>query len=172
VKVSRALIGSGNTGVDFLGYFDDRADGRVDEEAAAQRLGNLGEVADHVIRHGIREVYITLPLGSQPRILRLLEQLQGTTASLYFVPDEFGISIIPCRLQDVNGVPVVGICETPFTGTNDLLKRSSDLVLATLILALIVPLLVVLAIGVKLSSAGPVIFKQRRNGLDDDEIEV
>ena len=81
--------------------------------------------------HGVREVYITLPLGSQPRIVELLEQLQDTTASLFFVPDVFGISIIQGRLQDMNGVPVVGICETPFTGTNELVKRISDLVLAT-----------------------------------------
>src|SRR5207244_1020824 len=109
---------------------------------------------------GIKEVFITLPLGSQPRIVELLENLQGTTASLYFVPDVFGISIIQGRLQDMNGVPVVGICETPFTGTNELVKRISDLVLAAI------------AIGVKLTSPGPVIFRQRRNGLDGDEITV
>ena len=83
--------------------------------------------------HGVREVYITLPLGSQPRIVELLEQLQGTTASLFFVPDVFGISIIQGRLQDMNGVPVVGICETPFTGTNELVKRASDMVIGSII---------------------------------------
>ena len=102
----------------------------------------------------------------------LLESLQGTTASLFFVPDVFGISIIQGRLQDMNGVPVVGICETPFTGTNELVKRLSDIVLASLILLLISPLLLVIAIGVKLSSPGPAIFKQRRNGLDGEEIVV
>jgi putative colanic acid biosynthesis UDP-glucose lipid carrier transferase len=120
----------------------------------------------------VREVYITLPLGSQPRIVELLEQLQGTTASLFFVPDVFGISIIQGRLQDMNGVPVVGILDTPFTGTNELVKRISDIVLATLILLLISPILLAVAIGVKLSSPGPVIFKQRRNGLQGEEIIV
>jgi len=120
----------------------------------------------------VREVYITLPLGSQPRIVQLLEQIQGTTASLFFVPDVFGISIIQGRLQDVNGVPVVGICETPFTGINELVKRASDVVLASLILVLISPILLAIAVGVKLSSPGPVIFKQRRNGLDGEEIIV
>ncbi|MCA1416834.1 sugar transferase, partial [Bradyrhizobium sp. NBAIM20] len=67
---------------------------------------------------------------------------------------------------------VVGICETPFTGTNQLVKRLSDIVLASLILVLISPILLVLAIGVKLSSPGPIIFKQRRNGLDGEEIIV
>ena len=103
---------------------------------------------------------------------QLLEQVQGTTASLFFVPDVFGISIIQGRLQDMNGVPVVGICETPFTGTNELVKRISDIVLASIILVLISPVLLAVAIGVKLSSPGPIIFKQRRNGLDGEEIVV
>ncbi len=172
VKVSRALEGSDDRGVDFLGYFDDRADERLHENAASNRLGGLKDVATFVRQRGVHEVFITLPLGVQPRIVELLERLQGTTASLFFVPDVFGISIIQGRLQDMNGVPVVGICETPFTGTNELAKRISDLVLASLILILTSPLLLALAIGVKLSSPGPVIFKQRRNGLDGGEIIV
>jgi putative colanic acid biosysnthesis UDP-glucose lipid carrier transferase len=104
--------------------------------------------------------------------VELLEQVQGTTASVFFVPDVFGISIIQGRLHDMNGMPVVGICETPFTGTNDLVKRISDIVLASLILVLISPLLLAIAVGVKLSSPGPIIFRQRRNGLDGEEIIV
>ena len=88
------------------------------------------------------------------------------------MPDVFSISIIQGRLQDVNGVPVVGILETPFTGTNQLVKRLSDIILSTLILLLISPVLLAVAIGVKMSSPGPVIFKQRRNGLDGEEIVV
>ena len=171
VKVARALQ-DGSRGVEFLGYFDDRADGRLDDDARSQMLGNLSQVGTFAATRGLREVYITLPLGSQPRIVELLDQLQGTTASLFFVPDVFGISIIQGRLQDMNGVPVVGICETPFTGTNLLVKRLSDLVIAAIIVVLISPLLLAIAIGIKLSSRGPVIFKQRRNGLDGDEIVV
>jgi putative colanic acid biosynthesis UDP-glucose lipid carrier transferase len=172
VKASRALQESDSHGVDFVGYFDDRTDGRLDAAARSNILGDLTQVAGYVAEHGVREVYITLPLGSQPRIVALLEQLQGTTASLFFVPDVFGISIIQGRLQDMNGIPVVGICETPFTGTNGLVKRVSDIVLASLILILISPLMLAIAIGVKLSSPGPVLFKQRRNGLDGHEILV
>ncbi|MEO7009369.1 MAG: undecaprenyl-phosphate glucose phosphotransferase, partial [Caldimonas sp.] len=146
--------------------------GRVHPDAMPRMLGGLKDVAPHVLENGIREVYITLPLGSQPRIVELLEQVQDTTASLYFVPDVFGISIIQGRLQDMNGVPVVGICETPFTGTNDLVKRISDIVIAAVILLLVSPLLLLIAIGIKLSSRGPVIFRQRRNGLDGTEITV
>jgi putative colanic acid biosysnthesis UDP-glucose lipid carrier transferase len=170
--VGRALQGDREQQRHFLGWFDDRSADRVDAAAESRLLGSLADVAPHVRSHGVKEVYITLPLGSQPRILELLESIQGTTASLYFVPDVFGISIIQGRLQDMNGVPVVGICETPFTGTNELVKRISDIVLASVILVLIAPLLLVIAIGVKLSSPGPAIFKQRRNGLDGSEITV
>ncbi|ALT78049.1 MAG: undecaprenyl-phosphate glucose phosphotransferase [Burkholderiaceae bacterium] len=172
IKVARALRDGPDKGIEFLGYFDDRQDDRLHADASPMLLGMLSELSDYVRLHNVREVYITLPLGSQPRIVQLLEQIQGTTASLFFVPDVFGISIIQGRLQDMNGVPVVGICETPFTGTNELIKRISDIVLASLILVLISPILLAVAIGVKLSSPGPIIFKQRRNGLDGEEILV
>jgi len=172
VKVARALQGGDSGGAEFVGFFDDRGDGRIDPEAKALILGTLADVAAYTTGHNVREVYITLPLGSQPRIVELLEQLQGTTASLFFVPDVFGISIIQGRLQDMNGVPVVGICETPFTGTNELVKRLSDIVIASVIILLVSPLLIAIAIGVKLSSPGPILFKQRRNGLDGHEIVV
>ena len=172
VRVATALTHSKDDAVDLAGFFDDRSNDRAHPTAAARRLGAFKDVAPYIKDRGIREVYITLPLGSQPRIAALLEQLQDTTASLFFVPDVFGITIIQGRLQDVNGVPVVGICETPFTGTNRLVKRISDVVLASAILVLTAPLLLLIAVGVKLSSPGPVIFRQRRNGLDGGEITV
>ena len=171
-KVARALSENREDGRDFVDWFDDRTDERIHAETGGRMLGALKDAAPYIRANGIKEVYITLPLGSQPRILELLESVQGTTASIFFVPDVFGISIIQGRLQDMNGVPVVGICETPFTGTNELVKRISDLVLASIILLMISPLLLAIAIGVKLSSPGPVIFRQRRNGLDGGEITV
>jgi putative colanic acid biosynthesis UDP-glucose lipid carrier transferase len=158
--------------VQVAGFFDDRRDGRLDADAARQRLGGLGDVAAYVQQHAIDTVYITLPLGSQPRIVALLDALQSTTASLVLVPDLFGVSVIQGRLQEVDGVVMVGLCETPFTGLDDAVKRASDLVLATLIIVLTAPLMAALAIGVKLSSPGPVIFRQRRNGLGGEEIVV
>ncbi len=172
VKVAEALVRLREEGHDVLGWFDDRTEDRLDPGALARLLGGLKDVAQYVRANGVKEVYITMPLGSQPRIVELLESLQGTTASLYYVPDVFGISIIQGRLQDMNGVPVVGICETPFTGTNAMAKRISDIILASIIIVLISPLLLAIAIGVKLSSPGPAIFRQKRNGLDGGEITV
>ena len=111
-------------------------------------------------------------MASQERIVGLLEELRDTTASIYFVPDIFVTDLIQGRMDSVSGLPVVGVCESPFSGMDGVIKRGSDIVLSLLILTLMSPLLLLTAIAVKLSSPGPVIFKQRRYGLAGDEIIV
>jgi putative colanic acid biosynthesis UDP-glucose lipid carrier transferase len=171
-RVADMLRARKGYGHDLLGYFDDRSAVRLDLSVDVPLLGGLNDLPHYIEEHGVKDVFITLPLTSQPRILQLMETLQNTTASVHFVPDIFGVSIIQGRLEDMGGVPVVGLLATPFTGINGLLKRASDIVLATLILILITPVLLAVAIGVKLSSPGPVIFRQRRTGLDGEIIEV
>jgi len=171
-RVAEMLQARRGYGHDLLGYFDDRSATRLELPVDVPLLGGLNELPQFIERHGVKDVFITLPLTSQPRILQLMETLQNTTPSVHFVPDVFGVSIIQGRLEDMGGVPVVGLLVTPFTGINGLLKRASDIVLATLILLLITPVLMAVAIGVKLSSRGPVIFRQRRIGLDGEVIEV
>jgi len=172
ITVARALQEYRDQPTDFVGWFDDRADERLPSDAGTKVLGSLEDLAPYIREHGIKEVYFTLPLSSQPRIVELLESVQTTTASIFFVPDVLGISVILGRLKNMNGIPVLGICETPFTGTNALIKRLSDVVLASSILVVIAPILLAIGLGVKLSSPGPMIFKQRRNGLYGDEITV
>lgn len=171
VAVAHALEGRRSPRTRLVGWCDDRRDDRVQAEASPGMLGGLADLAPYVLEHGIKEVYITLPLHTQ-RMASLLDGVLSTTASVYYVPDMPGVGIIPVRLHDMNGVPMVGLYETPFTGINGLVKRASDLMLGTLIIALVAPLMLALAIGVKLSSPGPVLFKQRRNGLDGEEIMV
>lgn len=155
-----------------LGFFDDRATQRINQNGDHTLLGCLADVPEFVKNNQIDHIYISLPMASQPRILALLESLRDTTASIYFVPDIFVTDLIQGRMDSVSGLPVVAVCETPFTGVNGLLKRGSDIVIAALILLLVSPLLLIIATAVKLSSPGPIIFKQRRYGLDGREIIV
>lgn len=162
------------TDIEFLGFLDDRPATRtaLGEHGQAEIIGRLCDIANHVKQQSVDIIYVGLPMSSQPRILQLLDDLKDTTASIYFVPDIFIFDLIQARIDDVAGIPVVAVCETPFHGMNGFVKRASDLVLSTFILLLISPLLLLLAIGVKLSSPGPIIFKQRRYGLDGQDIVV
>lgn len=159
-------------GVRCLGFFDDRSRERLTQLQEHALLGRLKDLASYVKANGVDQIYLALPMASQPRILKLLDDLKDTTASIFFAPDIFLTDLIQGRLDYVAGVPVVAVCDTPFSGINGLIKRVSDLVLASLILLLISPLLAVIAIGVKLSSPGPILFRQRRYGLDGKEILV
>lgn len=159
-------------GREMLGFFDDRSVERLGLPDDFALLGQLEQLSAYIDLHGVRDVYITLPLTSQPRILGLIQALENTTAELHYVPDVFGVSIIQGRLADVDGVPIVSLRVTPFSGINGLIKRVSDVILAALILVMISPVLALVAIGVKRSSPGPIIFKQRRTGLDGEIIEV
>lgn len=155
-----------------VGFFDDRSFERLQRVKPERLCGGLASLAEFVRQHRIDQIYLTLPLTSQPRILRLLEDLRDTTASIYFVPDIFVIDLIQARMDAVGGIPVVAVCDTPFTGINGLAKRISDIVLTLLILLVISPVMLAIAVGVKLSSPGPALFRQRRYGLDGQEITV
>lgn len=175
-RLAQSFTNDASLGVRFLGYFDDRNGARLDGECQDRDqdcgLGSLTELVAYAKSHHVDQIYLALPLGEQSRMLALLDDLKDTTASIYFVPDIFVTDLIQGRVDSIGDTPIVAVCETPFTGFNGFLKRSSDIVLALLILILISPLLLVVAVGVKLMSPGPAFFTQRRYGLDGREVVV
>ncbi len=166
------LAAAADAGIELVGFFDDRTPDRQHGRDRHRHLGRLAEIAGFVKSNRINLIYLSLPMASQPRIKELLDALKDTTASVYFVPDMFVTDLIQGRSDSVCGLPVISVCETPFRGPAGVLKRISDIVLASLILVLISPVMLGAAIAVKLSSPGPVIFRQRRYGLDGEEIIV
>ena len=159
-------------GVTVAGYFDNRSADRIDDSTRGRVLGTVDQLADYVKKHRVDLIYVTLPMSSQPRIMKLCDELRDTTASIYFVPDIFVFDLIQGRMDTIGGMPVMAVCETPFFGVNAMVKRLSDIVLATLILILISPILLAIAAIVKITSPGPALFKQRRYGLDGREVIV
>ena len=155
----------------ILGFVDNRCTPRI-KCSSAKMLGTLSQLANVVKRHHVQIIYISMPMVSQPRILQLLDELKDTTASVYFVPDMFVTDLIQGRTSSVCGTPVISVCETPFKARNGVIKRLSDIVFSLFILALILPVMILIAVAIKIESRGPVIFRQRRYGLDGEEIVV
>lgn len=153
-------------------FFDNRSGSRCEPELKSLLFGGIKDVATYVAEHEIDLVYITLPMFNHPSVMDLVSALKDTTASIYFVPDVFIFDLVQARLDNVNGVPVISVFETPLTGINAVHKHVFDIVTAGLILLAISPLLLVIAVLVKATSKGPVIFKQRRYGVNGDEILV
>jgi len=159
-------------GIKVTGFFDDRTHVRLPPEMQEMVLGPMDAVTPYVRENNIDLVYISMPMLPHPRVLNLLDALRDSTTSVYFVPDMFMFNLINARFDQVNGVPVVSIRDTPYFGVRGMVKRLSDIVISSIVLLLILPIMAVIAVGVKLSSPGPVLFKQRRYGLDGEEIKV
>lgn len=172
LRLVREFELSPNLGIQCQGIFDDRHPSRLPGMAPEYLLGWLEDLIDYVKRERIQVIYITLPMTQHARVVKLLDSLRDTTASIYFVPNPFMFDVIQGRIAGINGLPAVAVCESPFTGVDGVIKRAIDVVFATVALLLISPVLGAIALGVKFWSPGPVLFKQRRYGIDGREIMV
>jgi putative colanic acid biosynthesis UDP-glucose lipid carrier transferase len=172
VKFASAIDKSPGLGMRVLGFFDDRTEDRRPPGLRHPMLGNMADIARYVREHHVRRIFISQPISAQPRIRRMLDELEDTTASVYFLPDIYVFDLMQARFDNVAGMPVIAIRETPFTGVNSMVKRISDIVLASLILLMLLPIMAVIAAAVKITSPGPAIFRQRRYGLYGEEIIV
>lgn len=186
-QTAENIEGQLSLGYRFTGFFDDRVEDRPDqsvsdakEESDGNSLpvepvglsGNLSELVERCRRSEIDTVLITLPMRAEDRIRYLLDQLSDSTVSVYIVPDFFVFELLHSRWTNMGGLPAVSVFENPLFGVDGLIKRCTDVALATAaLIAASIPMTLI-AIGVKLSSRGPVFFRQKRYGLDGKEILV
>ena len=153
-----------------MGFFDDRHGERIDQELPI--LGPLTDLPAYIAAGKANVVYITLPLSAQSRIGNVLENLRHTDTQVYYVPDALVADLLRGWCDVVGDAPVVAMLESPFANMAGICKRLMDIVLASLLLLIVLPVLLVAAIAVKLVSRGPAFVVQHRFGLDGREIRL
>ena len=172
MELSKRLALHVELGISVAGFFDDRGSDRLGCSKQAQLLGRFEDVSSFVNSRNIDVIFVALAPGHVARVRELVHDLGDTTASIYFLPDVSGFDCIQQRASEMLGMPVVAMCETPFHGYRGLIKRLMDVTIAVGALIVLSPLLIGVAIAVKRGSPGPVLFRQRRYGLDGREINV
>ena len=174
IQLARNVRNSPALGLKLMGYYDDRPEDRTGKlpEDVEKKLGKIENVIDAAKKGEVQVVFITLPMRAEQRIRTLIQELTDTTASVYIVPDLFVFQMLNSRWSDIEGVPVVSVFENPLFGVDGVVKRVLDLMISTAALLVAgIPMLLIAA-AVKLTSKGPVLFKQKRYGLDGEEIDV
>lgn len=161
-------------GLRFVGFYDDRSprDDRVHAALRDQIKGNVEDLIVAAKEGEIDFVYITLPLRAELRIKDLIDRLSELPLSVLYVPDFFVFNMLHAQWQQVGNLHVVNVVTTPFLGVSGLSKRVEDIVLSSVILCVIAIPLATIAVAVKMTSPGPVIFRQRRYGLNGSEFEI
>jgi putative colanic acid biosysnthesis UDP-glucose lipid carrier transferase len=172
LQITKSLNEDPLSGTKVVAYFDDRSASRLNGLEGVPVAGKLVDLANYLSQNRISTVYLSLPMASQPRIMQLLDSIRDSTASVYFVPNVFMYDLIQARVDTVGGMPVLAVCESPFHGTAGMAKRWCDVIISLLALIVLSPLMLIIALCVKLSSPGPALYRQKRYGLDGQEISV
>ena len=178
-QLAEVVRSTPSLGLVLAGFFTDRepdggagAEEGPEEALPAPCLGDLDTLVEKARAGDFDFVYIALPLKSEDRIRRLVTDLSDTRAAAYIVADLFAHDLAYSRWTEIGPIPVISVFEAPFSGIEGWIKRLEDLVLSVLILAAAALPMLSIAAAVKLTSPGPVLFRQRRNGLDGREITV
>lgn len=163
------------TGNRLVGVYDDRTADRHHVFTKANPgpvRGGLALLLKEAREGKIDSIYIAFPLRAEARVGEILRALADTTVTVHMVADFYTFDLLHGRWGQVGSLPVVSIYDSPFSGNNGWIKRLEDIVLGSLILAIIAVPMLVVAAAIKLTSPGPVFFRQRRYGLNGKEIRV
>ncbi|HAT1645609.1 TPA: undecaprenyl-phosphate glucose phosphotransferase [Raoultella planticola] len=178
-----ALAGSMPAGVNLIKSFTDEPwlgfivkgiydDDFCEAKDGIEYIGNFDMLVQDAREGKLDRIYIAMSMSNENKMKELVRKLTDTTCSVLFIPDLFTFNILQSRTEEINGVPVVPLFDTPLNGINMVFKRLEDIIFSSIILLLISPVLFFIACAVKLSSPGPVIFRQIRYGMDGKPIRV
>jgi putative colanic acid biosysnthesis UDP-glucose lipid carrier transferase len=173
-ELEKIFLEEETLGIDFVGFFDDRKQNRKDsfQFDFTKIVGDSTQLIKFAKEGAIDAVYITLPLRAELRIDRIIEQLSDSTATVHYVLDLFVFDLLSSTLNNIKGIPIVSIHDTPFYGVDGAMKRIFDIVFSIAALMIIALPMLVIALSIRLTSRGPILFKQRRYGFRGEEIIV
>ena len=170
-EVVRRLRGHPEFGVRVVGYLDDRVP--VGERVEGREvLGGYAAVTQILAEHRADQLFVALPMESHHELLKILNAIEGELVDVRVVPDILQFVTLRSVVEELEGLPVVSLAQSPITGWSRLAKRGMDIVLATTGLIVLSPLLGLIALAVRLGSRGPVVFRQERMGLDGRSFQM
>ncbi len=178
-----ALVGRMQSGVELFNSFQEQPwlgfvvkgiydDSCVDAVSGIPYAGDFNSLVEAAKAGEIDRIYIALGIENEAKIKKIIKELTNTTCSVLLIPDLFTFNILQSRTEEINGVPVVPLFDTPLNGINMIFKRLEDIVLSAFIIVLISPVLVIISCVIKITSPGPVLFRQIRYGMDGKPIRV
>ena len=178
-----AMVGAMPSGIALLKSFQEQTwlgfvvkgvydDSYTNDLEGIPYAGDLNKLVEDAKSGKIDRVYIALAIENEEKIKQVLKELTDTTCSVLLIPDLFTFNILQSRTEEIAGIPVVPLFDTPLNGINMVFKRVEDIIVSALILILISPVLILISFVVKFSSPGPIFFRQVRYGMDGKPIKV
>ncbi len=161
-EVAERVNAASWTGLEIVGFFSKN---QTDEPKSTETfpiLGDLDSLPEFVGNNRVDQVWVAMQLKDEEMVKRVLHSLRHSAVDICYIPDIFGFQLLNHSFTEIAGLPVVNLSATPMDGINRWLKAIEDQTLAFIILTLVSPLMLLIAMGVKLSSKGPIFFRQER----------
>jgi len=162
--VMRNIVAQPELGYVVVGFVDDKPERGNRNIGRLKALGGTDRIAEVVGDHAVDEVIITLPWQYHRRIMSIMAQCERARVSVRIVPDMFQMSLSHVDIDDLNGIPLIGLKSVSIRGWNLAIKRAIDMAVAGLGLLVLSPLLLVISVLVRLESSGAAVFRQTRVG--------
>lgn len=159
------IMGSPSAGFRVVATFNTQQ-GREPDAPGLPSFRRLREFADWVRREEIAEVWLALPMSEEDTVLRIMEEFSGDLVNLRFIPDVRSLVMFERNVVDLIGAPAINLMASPMTPYALMQKAAFDRVFAAAVLLALSPVMVLIALAVKATSKGPVLFTQRRKGVD------
>jgi len=172
IALANELIKHSESGYSLSAFFDDRATGRLPESYFDKLDGRIEQAVNLARQGDLDVVYIALPLVAQNRIEGILRLLGDTTVNIRILPNLLSYSLLNSRFTSIGDIEALSVTESPLSGNISFIKRIEDIIGSLIILSVICLPMLVISVLIKFDSKGPVIFKQRRYGLDGKPIDV
>ncbi|MDA9558071.1 undecaprenyl-phosphate glucose phosphotransferase [Vibrio sp.] len=164
-------------GIKVIGFFDKKSEVSKEilnefNQKGCHYRGSIERAYQMAKAGDISQVYVTSSVESDAELKLLMRKFADTTANVYLIQKPVLDYSLQNRMVNIDDVQMVSVQDTPFYGVSKFLKRAQDIVISSIILAMISPILVAIAVGIKATSKGPIVFKQYRYGLDGKSIKV
>lgn len=169
--LARTLRESPSFGIKLLGLFGEKEPSNEPPEGVGV-VGSTDDLVKMAESGGVDIVYLALPLADMTRVNETVRQLSNSTVNLYIVPSFEAYDLFQSPVLHIGSIPVLSVFETPLQGIDGMMKRMEDLLLGSVALLLAAIPMLAIAVAVKLTSRGPVLFRQRRYGIDGKPIDV
>jgi Undecaprenyl-phosphate glucose phosphotransferase len=171
-KLIESILGTPNSGINILGVFDDRVRRPLPPSLRSRLLGSTDSLLTFIRRNRVDRVVVALPWVASERINNLLKKMRTVPVRIDLVPNDMVWQFPVVNLERLGRVPVVTIANGKIDVQSGLVKRAEDLIISTLLLVMAAPIMLLIALAIKLDSKGPVFFKQRRHGFNNQIFEV
>jgi Undecaprenyl-phosphate glucose phosphotransferase len=172
-ELARAVVervdGHRELGFRVVGYL---RNGEESKLGTLECLGTIDQAEQVIAEHKIDHVFVALPHASSEAMMALLDRLVRSVVAIHVVPDLLQFMVLRSRVEDLDGLPTINLSETPLEGWSRFLKRGFDLIVAGVALIVFSPVMLLVAIAIKLGDRGPVFYRQERMGLDGKPFDI